>query len=52
MWVPNWWTAMKLLNELITGKYSWNEKEKYIKELLLYCGQDSLAMLEIYKKIF
>ena len=52
MWVPNWWVAMKLLNDLIIWKYSWDEKEKHIKDLLLYCGQDSLAMLEIYKRIF
>lgn len=51
MWVPNWWVAMKLLNDLIIWKYSLDEKEEYIKDLLLYCGQDSLAMLEIYKKV-
>ena len=46
-----WMFFSNILNDLIIWKYSWDEKEEYIKDLLLYCGQDSLAMLEIYKKV-
>jgi hypothetical protein len=28
-----------------------NQKKKLIEDLLIYCGQDSLAMVEIYKKL-
>lgn len=51
MEVPNWLVAMQTLNQIIEWKIIWEEKEKQIKNLLLYCGQDSLAMYKIYEKI-
>jgi len=49
--IPDWLTAMQVLNDIITWNIVWKEKENQIKNLLLYCGQDSLAMYEIYKVI-
>lgn len=47
-----WDIAMQTLKNLISWKISDNdEKIDKIKNLLVYCRQDSLAMLEIYKKI-
>ena len=51
MEVPNWLVAMQTLNQIIEWKITWEEKEKQIKNLLLYCGQDSLAMYRIYERI-
>ncbi len=51
MEVPNWLVAMQTLNQIIEWKIAWDEKEKQIKNLLLYCGQDSLAMYRIYERI-
>jgi len=51
MEVPNWLVAMQVLNNVIEWNIIWEEKEKQIENLLLYCGQDSLAMYEIYKVI-
>lgn len=36
-------------NELITGNLNKNEKEEIIKNLKIYCGQDSFAMYKIWK---
>ena len=49
--VPNWLIAMQVLNNIIEWNIVWDEKEEQIKNLLLYCGQDSLAMYKIYEKI-
>lgn len=38
-------------NELITGNLNKNEKDEIIKNLKIYCGQDSLAMYEIWKHL-
>lgn len=51
MEVPNWLVAMQTLNQIIEWKITWEKKEKQIKNLLLYCGQDSLAMYRIYEEI-
>ncbi|NDK07958.1 DUF2779 domain-containing protein [Candidatus Gracilibacteria bacterium] len=51
MEVPNGLVAMQVLNQIISGEIQGKEKEKQIKNLLLYCGQDSLAMYKIYEKI-
>lgn len=51
MWVPNWLVAMNTLNQIFEWKLTWEEKEKQIENLLLYCWQDSLAMYKIYEKI-
>lgn len=51
MEVPNWLVAMQVLNQIISWEIQWKEKEKQIKNLLLYCWQDSLAMYKIYEKI-
>jgi len=45
-----WDIAMQTLKNLISWRISDNdERIKKIKDLLVYCRQDSLAMLEIYK---
>jgi len=49
--IPNWLVAMQVLNNVIEWSIVWEEKDKKIRDLLLYCGQDSLAMYEIYKVI-
>ena len=51
MEIPNWLKAMQVLNDVINWNITWEEKDKQIENLLLYCGQDSLAMYEIYKVI-
>ncbi len=51
MEVPNWLVAMQVLNNIIEWNIVWEEKGKQIINLLKYCGQDSLAMYEIYKVI-
>ncbi len=51
MWVKNWLVAMNTLNKIFEWKITWKQKEEQIKNLLLYCGQDSLAMYKIYEKI-
>jgi len=51
MEVPNWLIAMQVLNNVIEWNIIWEEKNKQIINLLKYCGQDSLAMYEIYKVI-
>jgi hypothetical protein len=43
---------MQVLNNIInTDIYTETEKEEQIKNLLLYCGQDSLAMYRIYQAV-
>lgn len=52
MKIPNGLEAMQVLNDIInTDTYSEEEREEQIKNLLLYCGQDSLAMYRIYQAI-
>ncbi len=52
MAVPNGLEAMQVLNDVInTDKYNSQEKQEQIKNLLLYCGQDSLAMYKIYEEV-
>jgi hypothetical protein len=52
MKIPNGLEAMQVLNDIInTDVYSEEEREEQIKNLLLYCGQDSLAMYRIYQAI-
>lgn len=52
MWVPNWAVAMKILDNLIRWKISNpKDREKLIRDLLLYCGQDSLAMFRIFERV-
>ena len=44
--------AMKELVKLIDNQIDdENVKKKLIEDLLIYCGQDSLAMVEIFKKL-
>lgn len=38
-------------NELITGNLNENEKREIIRNLRIYCGQDSLAMYKIWKHL-
>lgn len=49
MEVLNWLVAMQTLNQIIEWKITWDEKEKQIKNLLLYCGQDSLPCIGFMK---
>lgn len=43
---------MKKLHELIDGQITdITKREEVIKNLLIYCGQDSLAMVKIFQKI-
>lgn len=52
MAVPNGWVAMRLLDDIVSGRLNDEEKKREaLKNLLLYCGQDSLAMYRIYEKI-
>jgi len=50
--VPDGWVAMRLLDDIVSERMN-NEQEKReaLKDLLLYCGQDSLAMYKIYEEI-
>jgi hypothetical protein len=43
--------AMKKLHDLITGDILASERESVIHNLLLYCGQDTLAMVKIFKAL-
>ena len=44
--------AMKELVKLIDNQIDdENQKKKVIKDLLIYCGQDSLAMVRIFEKL-
>jgi hypothetical protein len=50
--IPNGLEAMQVLNTIInTDAYSEEEREGQIRDLLLYCGQDSLAMYRIYQEV-
>lgn len=50
--VGNGAVAMKKLFELISGKItSKNDYDSVIKNLLIYCGQDSLAMVRIFEAL-
>ena len=49
--IPDWLTAMQVLNDIIHWKVTWNDREKQITNLLLYCWQDSLAMYKIYQEL-
>lgn len=52
MWVENGGIAMHELHQLISGRMSNEDKrDQKIRDLLLYCGQDSLAMVKIYEVI-
>lgn len=51
--VPNGWVAMRLLDDIVSGRMSdEQQKREALKDLLLYCGQDSLAMYRIYEKVW
>jgi len=39
---------VKLIDNQIDDE---NQKKKVIKDLLIYCGQDSLAMVRIFEKL-
>ena len=50
--VGNWAIAMKELVKLVDNQIDDNvERTKLAENLLIYCGQDSLAMLAIFKKL-
>ena len=43
--------AMKKLHDLITGDIPASERSSVIQNLLLYCGQDTLAMVKIFEAL-
>jgi len=43
--------AMRKLHEIIMDKISVEERESVIKNLLLYCLQDTLAMVKIFEAL-
>lgn len=50
--VSNGSIAMKKLHELISGGIvDADQKQALLENLLIYCGQDSLAMVKIFQKI-
>lgn len=52
MEIWNWAVAMQALDKIITWQISDPDiRINTIKNLLLYCGQDSLAMLKIFEKL-
>jgi len=43
---------MKKLHEILAGMIDNNtKKEEVLKNLLIYCGQDSLAMVKIFETL-
>lgn len=51
LWVCDWLQAMKLLDQLIRWRINQQESTKIIEDLLIYCGQDSLALYLIFDKL-
>lgn len=50
--IGNGGVAMKRLHEIISGQITdTDKKEEILKNLLIYCGQDSLAMVKIFQKL-
>jgi hypothetical protein len=43
--------AMRALWELINNTTPESERDQIIRNLLLYCGMDTLAMVKIYEKL-
>ena len=43
--------AMKKLHDLITGDIPESERDSIIHNLLLYCWQDTLAMVKIFEAL-
>lgn len=40
---------MQALHQLITQEYDHQQARTIIEQLLIYCGQDSLAMVRIFE---
>lgn len=51
MEIGRWDVAMLALHKLITNETPVHERDQIIKHLLLYCWQDTLAMVRIYEAI-
>ncbi len=47
--IGKWDIAMKALADVLQWKLEWDKKRQTLEDLLLYCGQDSLAMVKIYE---
>ncbi|MEI7477178.1 MAG: hypothetical protein WCJ81_01160 [bacterium] len=43
--------AMRELHNIISGKKTLEDRKKTIEDLLIYCGQDTMAMVRIYEAI-
>jgi len=46
-----WDIAMRALYNVISGKVALEDQEKTIKDLLIYCWQDTLAMVRIFEAL-
>jgi Domain of unknown function(DUF2779) len=51
MKIGRWDVAMRALYDLITDKTPEHERSQIIKNLLLYCWQDTLAMVRIFEAV-
>ena len=49
--IGRWDIAMRALHNLINNTTPENERDQIIKHLLLYCWQDTLAMVRIYEAL-
>jgi hypothetical protein len=49
--IGRWDIAMRALHHLITHQTPENERDQIIKHLLVYCWQDTLAMVRIYEAL-
>ena len=49
--IGRWDIAMRALHKLIANEIPTHERDQIIKHLLLYCWQDTLAMVRIYEAL-
>lgn len=49
--IGRWDIAMRALHKLIANEIPTHERDEIIKHLLLYCWQDTLAMVRIYEAL-
>jgi len=49
--IGRWDIAMMALHKLITNETPVHERDQIIKHLLLYCWQDTIAMVRIYEAL-
>lgn len=49
--IGRWDKAMRELHNIISWKKPTEDRQKTIEDLLIYCGQDTMAMVKIYEAI-